>query len=85
MGRQPAIAAYVGMTNEERLRLIRNILLQKVGSNPKTMKIYDEHVARIKHMCTRPRTLNQNSPSYLLDHLVTIGVFTELDLASLRD
>ena len=34
------------MTVEERLQATRNILMQKVGSNPKAMKIYDEHLAR---------------------------------------
>ena len=45
-GHQPAIAAYVSMTVEERMQVTRNILMQKVGSNPKAMKIYDEHLAR---------------------------------------
>lgn len=47
-GNQPAIAAFVAMTTEERKRITRSIMMLKVGNNTKDMKQYDEHVARME-------------------------------------
>ena len=46
-GRQPAVAAFVKMTCQERRQAARSIMLQKVGNNPKAMKAYDEHIVRL--------------------------------------
>ena len=64
-GNQPAIAAHVAMTTEERRRVTRCIMMQKVGNNTKDMKQYDEHVARINEMQQeeeRPRTRHEVEP-----------------------
>ena len=47
-GHQPAIAAYVRTAGEEMELITRNVLLQKLGGNPQTMKKYDEMVRRRK-------------------------------------
>ena len=35
-------------TTDERKKITRNIMMQKVGNNPKAMKQYDEHVTRME-------------------------------------
>ena len=48
-GHQPAVAAFVKMTCQERRQVTRSIMLQKVGNNPKAMKAYDEHSVRLEN------------------------------------
>ena len=45
-GNQPATAVHVTMSGNETDVVARSILMQKVGSNPKAMKRYDEMKAR---------------------------------------
>ena len=47
-GRQPAIAAYVRMSKQEKERVARSIVSQKVGANPKSLRSYEEHLERSK-------------------------------------
>ena len=37
---QPGAAAYCKTSEEERLKITESLLIQKVGSNPKAMKLY---------------------------------------------
>ena len=43
IGHQLAIVAYCKVSKEERDVIIENLLKQKVGSSPKTMKIFDDY------------------------------------------
>ena len=61
IGNQPAIAAFVEMTSEERKRITRDILMQKVGNNPKAMKQYDEHIGRLENMQQHEESLVQGT------------------------
>ena len=47
-GHQPAIAAYVKMSEQEKERVALSIISQKVGANPKQMRSYEEHLKRSK-------------------------------------
>ena len=47
-GNQPALLVHVKATDEEKAVIARSIMQQKIGSNHKTMKKYDEHKARQK-------------------------------------
>ena len=47
-GNQPAISAFVQMSQQEREDVARSIYMQKIGHNVKTMKQYDEHKKKIK-------------------------------------
>ena len=42
LAHQPAIAAYCKVADSERETVIENLLMQKMGSNPKHMKIFKE-------------------------------------------
>ena len=43
---QPGVAAYCKTNEEERQVITESLLIQKVGSNPKSMKLYHELKAR---------------------------------------
>ena len=47
-GHQPAIAAYVKMSEQEKERVALSIISQKVGANPKNLRSYEEHLKRSK-------------------------------------
>ena len=46
IGNQPALQVHVKATEDEKVKVARSIVQQKVGSNPKAMKSYDELQAR---------------------------------------
>ena len=49
VGNQPALQVHVKATEVEKAKVARSIMQQKVGSNPKAMKSYDELQARKQH------------------------------------
>ena len=42
LAHQPVVAAYCKVTDNEREAIIESLVLQKVGSNPKHMKIFKD-------------------------------------------
>ena len=55
LAHQPAIAAYAQVTDIERDEVTRCILSQKVGANPKALRILDQHLTQIKDGRAMPR------------------------------
>ena len=48
VGNQPALQVHVKTATDEKERIARSIMQQKIGNNPRTMKGYDEHNTRKK-------------------------------------